>query len=280
MAQSRGERMKERTITAMLMAVVMVPILVVGNEFYQVFSLFCLALSGAAAWEFTGMRSAIKPMKLWIRWTTILLSMASAILFYLLLSGLMTALLYLAFVFASMLFFMGVFVFDPEYVGSDLAYTIIGILYVSIGFSAIAWFRDQSVWLIVYLLLTSMLTDTFAYLFGIRFGRHKLAPLVSPKKSVEGAMAGLVLGGVLSALFASWMNVIPESFVVILLLSFALSIAAQVGDLVASAFKREANIKDYSDLFPGHGGVLDRFDSTMFAGMVFIVLFIFLGVLS
>jgi len=114
--------------------------------------------------------------------------------------------------------------------------------------------------------------DILAYLGGRTFGRHKLCPLVSPKKTVEGAVSG-VLGSVLFALgcravfvhaFSTPMPGIPAA----ILLGVIGSVASQVGDLTASLLKRYSGIKDYGKLFPGHGGVMDRFDSVIFALIV------------
>jgi phosphatidate cytidylyltransferase len=115
------------------------------------------------------------------------------------------------------------------------------------------------------------MTDTFAYFLGIRFGKHKLIPKVSPKKSIEGAISGLVFGGGFGIAYALVFDVFANfdlNIFWIVILSLALSIVSQSGDLIASKFKREVGIKDYSNIFPGHGGVLDRFDSTMFAAIL------------
>lgn len=134
-----------------------------------------------------------------------------------------------------------------------------------------------------YLFTIVATTDTVAYLIGSKFGKHKLAPEISPKKSVEGAVAGLIAGGVIGvvAIFAYQIINFSDTVsfgtkVVIIAITFLLSLiisfCVQVGDLVASKFKRSYNIKDYGRIFPGHGGVLDRFDSLIFSGAVFYVI--------
>ena len=114
--------------------------------------------------------------------------------------------------------------------------------------------------------------DALAYLGGRSFGRHKLCPFVSPKKTVEGAVSGL-LGGVLLALlvrafFVLVLNTPMPGIPAAVLLGVIGSVAGQVGDLTASLLKRHSGIKDYGKLFPGHGGVMDRFDSVIFALIV------------
>lgn len=114
--------------------------------------------------------------------------------------------------------------------------------------------------------------DVFAYLGGRTFGKHKLCPSVSPKKTVEGAVSG-VFGSVLlsltvRAVFVHMLNTPMPGIPAAILLALIGSVAGQVGDLTASLLKRYSGIKDYGKLFPGHGGVMDRFDSVIFTLIV------------
>lgn len=106
-------------------------------------------------------------------------------------------------------------------------------------------------------------TDTGAYLIGRQFGSHPLAPQVSPKKTVEGAFGGLMFS--IAVAFALWLWVGEASWIKYIVLGVAIGISAQVGDLFESALKRSAGVKDSGKLIPGHGGILDRFDSFLFA---------------
>ncbi len=108
--------------------------------------------------------------------------------------------------------------------------------------------------------------DIFAYFLGRAFGKHKLCPSISPHKTVEGSVAGTVFGTALG--MAAWLllkDYAPIPWYVYLIVSFFCTIAGQLGDLCASMIKRQANIKDFSDLLPGHGGIIDRIDSFCFA---------------
>lgn len=147
-----------------------------------------------------------------------------------------------------------------------LGATIAGVVYV--GFFAlmipIRRLQDGDA-LLVSLLFMIWLCDTAAYFGGSLLGRHPLAPAISPKKSLEGAIFGFfgsIAGGV-----AGWLIFRPETFILseFAFLGAAIGIVGQVGDLAESAVKRETGIKDSSRLLPGHGGVLDRFDSLLFA---------------
>lgn len=133
--------------------------------------------------------------------------------------------------------------------------------------------------LVGYALVTSFATDIGAQLGGLAFGKHKLCPSISPKKTIEGALSGLLIGATSGTILlvacefigdfsvfgiTKWYFNIPVIFII----SIMLSVFGQVGDLVASKIKREHDIKDYGNIFPGHGGVLDRFDSVIFVSLV------------
>lgn len=145
----------------------------------------------------------------------------------------------------------------------DLAISILGYIYISACFGHLVLLDQvgsyQYVWLVFVI---AFATDTFAYFVGVNFGRHKLAPLVSPKKSIEGSIGGIG-GAILCCIVYGFIFevVSPLSLIPIAIVG---SIASQMGDLFASAMKREYGIKDYGNLIPGHGGILDRFDSALF----------------
>ncbi|OQB14232.1 MAG: Phosphatidate cytidylyltransferase [Firmicutes bacterium ADurb.Bin193] len=125
--------------------------------------------------------------------------------------------------------------------------------------------------LIWTLFIGAFLTDTFAYLTGRTLGRHKLCPRISPKKTVEGAIGGFVgstAGMLLYGLIIERFFDLGVNYANMVFLGLACSAAAQFGDLAASAIKRQYNIKDYGNLMPGHGGVMDRFDSVIFTAPV------------
>ena len=150
----------------------------------------------------------------------------------------------------------------------DVAMTSFGIFYI-IGFIAFIPFiyaLENGKFLIWYLAFSSWGTDTFAYIIGCKFGKHKLTP-VSPKKSVEGSIGG-ILGAVLFSLIYTYsinkFGNMEISYIAITGISIVLSVLAQLGDLAASSIKRYVGIKDFGDLIPGHGGMLDRIDSILF----------------
>lgn len=145
----------------------------------------------------------------------------------------------------------------------ELALSVMAYLYIPISLSYIYSLRMQQgnyVWLVF---LLAYITDTFAYFVGRAFGKHKLIPSVSPKKTVEGAVGGVV-GAVLCCLLFEKCFGEDSHYVGIVILALLGSVASQLGDLFASTMKRHFKVKDYGKLIPGHGGVLDRVDSVLF----------------
>lgn len=152
----------------------------------------------------------------------------------------------------------------PRYSLLDSAGTMMGTLYVGLlnYFFLVRSLPDGWIWLI-FTLAGTWACDTTAYFVGKAFGRRRLAPELSPKKTLEGAIGG-IMGSVLAGyLFALIYPFLPLSKM--LLLGLLVGAAAEVGDLLESAFKRQAGVKDSSKLIPGHGGILDRIDSALFS---------------
>ncbi len=139
-------------------------------------------------------------------------------------------------------------------------------LVTCLGFALMVMVRDRQHYQYLLIFIAAWGTDTFAYFVGRFLGKRKLCPEISPKKTVAGAIGGIVgciIGFIVFALVCNNFFDCDLSYVVLALVAIPLSIAGQVGDLAASLVKRRYGIKDYGKLFPGHGGVLDRFDSIL-----------------
>lgn len=164
----------------------------------------------------------------------------------------------------------------PQYSPLDLSFTLLGVIYVTCGFFHLILLRQMTdgFWLIIYLFIIVWSTDTGAYFIGTFFGKHQLAPAISPKKTWEGFLGGLFTGIIAAYLFS--ISVSSLSLVegrILLYIAPLVSIAGQMGDLFESTLKRFAQIKDSSQIIPGHGGILDRFDSTLLAAPLTYYLF-------
>lgn len=172
---------------------------------------------------------------------------------------------------------MAVYVFSfPKYQAGQVMAAFFGVFYVAMMLSCVylTWMLPNGPYLIWLIFLCSWGCDTCAYCVGVLFGKHKMAPVLSPKKSVEGAVGG-VTGTVLLAvlygfLFRRAMDSTVEAIIRLAAISGVGALISMIGDLAASAVKRNYDIKDYGSLIPGHGGILDRFDSVIFtAPMVY-----------
>lgn len=168
----------------------------------------------------------------------------------------------------TLLLILAVYVFTyPKYHADQVMAAFFGMAYLAIPLGCLYLVRSMDngqiiVWLIF---LSSWGADTCAYCVGVLFGKHKMTPKLSPKKSVEGAVGGIVGAAALGGLFAFIFKQPVVSYCVICAAGALISI---VGDLAASGIKRDKGLKDYGRLIPGHGGILDRFDSMLFTAPI------------
>lgn len=145
--------------------------------------------------------------------------------------------------------------------------TLIGYIYYNISNIRLVSLDD-----FVYIVLISGLTDTFAYIGGKTFGKRKLAERVSPNKTIEGSVIGTIVGTIIPSIYYLYMIDPGASMFIVIIITLVLSVFGQLGDLVFSSIKRKYNVKDYSNIIPGHGGIMDRFDSLLFIAITFIVI--------
>ena len=151
---------------------------------------------------------------------------------------------------------------------TDISITLLGICYIVmflmfIPILAAHSYGKQYIW---YIIFAAWGTDVFAYCIGKRYGKHKISP-VSPKKSIEGCLGGVAGALLCFIIYTIFLNVkynLDINYIGISIIAIVLSIIGQIGDFSASTIKRYVGIKDYSNLFPGHGGMLDRIDSVIF----------------
>lgn len=178
----------------------------------------------------------------------------------------------------AVLYLMGVSVFTHGKITfAQLAEALLACMYIIMGFNAIVYLRDMVGGEYVYLLvfIGAWVTDTFAYFSGVLFGKHKLIPQVSPRKTVEGSIGGTVfcifgftLFGVILNSFFSF----HADYLALCISGLLVAVVSQIGDLCMSVIKRERGIKDYGNVFPGHGGMMDRFDSILAVASVLAII--------
>lgn len=158
-----------------------------------------------------------------------------------------------------------------EYTATDALVLIGSIILLGTSFNTMILVRNLSLWKFCSLILIFILTDTFALVCGKVFGKHKLIPHVSPNKTWEGSIGGSIIATIGVSIFYHYL-VSPVTWKIVLGI-LVLSIIGQIGDLIFSKIKRENDIKDFSNLIPGHGGILDRLDSTIAIMLGFLILY-------
>lgn len=145
----------------------------------------------------------------------------------------------------------------------DVGFVILSALYVGIGFYYLIATRDAGVTYLIFALLIVWVTDSGAYFTGRALGKNKLWPEISPNKTIEGFVGGVVLA-VIAAIIMQFIAPFDISWVLLIIVAIISSVFGQMGDLVESAIKRHYDVKDSGNILPGHGGILDRFDSLLF----------------
>ncbi|MFL0246951.1 phosphatidate cytidylyltransferase [Candidatus Clostridium stratigraminis] len=196
----------------------------------------------------------------------------SCILYYIFLNHNTNFHLILLIIIAALFIMLCIPVLNTKYNFIDVSCTLFGFVYIAVFFSFLVLinYKSQGNYLIWLVFISSWLCDTTAYYVGRAFGKNKLCPKVSPNKTIEGSLGGLlgstIACGILGIVFTHFGVSIPLYHYI--LIGALCGVFCQFGDLTASSIKRLVNVKDYSNLIPGHGGILDRFDSILFAALV------------
>ena len=309
--------MKKRIITAIVMILLFVPLIIFESKFTRI-AYFCVAtfFSGVASFEvLSSMYKESPELKFYRFFVPVLTSLvcASLMLATIYVSNeeassfipLVNGLIYYAlalFIFAlSNLLVYGLMIFTKNsqarsIMGCTLALTYGGLLlgltfslryFKPIILNAYSMFNIVGIKSFLYVYLIVAITDTFAYLFGRKLGKHKLCPNISPNKSVEGALFGLLFGTIAGVCVFIFAKIITPTTTLewvlgiggAIIFSALTSVFVQIGDLVESKLKRSFEVKDFGNIFPGHGGVLDRFDSFLYAGAWFYIIIQFIQII-
>ena len=248
----------KRVISGIIMFIMVAVVLIIGNKFAV-----NLAVSLVALLSINEYFNVFKEKKNVDRWIGNLLAISIAFMDYIPINLMLTLIPAII-----ILLFLKVIVTEMKTNFEDIAITLFGIIYIIgfIIFIPMIFSLNNGKFLIWYLAFAAWGTDTFAYMVGMKFGKHKFTS-ISPKKSIEGCIGGVVGAIIVSLIYTYFINKFGNlniSYLVIIVISAALSILAQLGDLSASSIKRYVGVKDFGKLIPGHGGMLDRIDSILF----------------
>lgn len=271
--------MKTRTITSVFILLVTVPIILLSK--YIIYPIALSALAVMATYEIL---HAIGVEKNWY------LSVPAYILagvfpfasYFVTAESSFTYLLTIAaLIYIYMIYIMGVAVFSKGQTSFKIiSEVLLSITYVIVSFSSLSMIRyidkDVGLYKLMLVFIVSWVCDSMAYVVGSLIGKHKLIPEISPKKTIEGAIGGVVSAIIAYMLFGLILDLaVPNmkvNYIVLAVFGLVLSVVSQLGDLIASLIKREHNVKDYGKLLPGHGGIMDRFDSIMAVSTILLIL--------
>jgi phosphatidate cytidylyltransferase len=244
--------MVKRIITSIIALPIFLAIIFIGGLPLQ---LLCLTLSLVGLYEFY---KVLEPQYRPVKTLGYLLSL----LFFVGVAYTFTFDYFFAIIFFTTIFLLIINVFSTENRLNDIAMTLLGVFYITLGFLHLMLFDtiDNS-FLIFIPFIISWGTDTFAYFSGMLFGKHQLIERVSPKKTIEGAVGGILGSVIITLIFGYYFA--REMVLVLGIISFFGSMLSQLGDLIASRIKRITQVKDFGYVLPGHGGILDRFDSIL-----------------
>ena len=270
--------MKQRLITSAVILGVTIPLVLFSH--FITYPIVLSILSFIAVYEIMRTLSVQKEYSLAIPAYIFALALPFAT-FFVSEHSMEYLLLLAALMFAYLVYAMAVGVFSKGRLGFSLISELfVMVTYVVVSFSAMSLIRyldiDVGLYVLILVLISSWLTDSSAYIVGSLMGKHKLIPEVSPKKTVEGAVGGLVfatLGFLLYGLIIDlFIKGIEVNYIALAIFAPILSAVSQLGDLFASLLKRQHGVKDYGNIFPGHGGVMDRFDSMLAVSPILLIL--------
>lgn len=257
--------MKQRVLTAILIIAIAIPLLIIGKV---PFAVAIAVLSVGGFYELVKLREGENKLP------TLMKVIASVLLILLTLVQGGTSYEFAVDyrITTAVIFFLTIpiiFYNKNKYNITDALFLIGSVFFLGLAFNYFIAVRNLGLNNLIFLLLITVFTDTFAYFTGMLIGKHKMSPNISPKKTWEGFVGGLVFGTFISTCFYYTAFSFDGSLFALIFAIACLSIIGQIGDLVFSAIKRYYGVKDYSNLLPGHGGILDRVDSILFVLLAF-----------
>lgn len=254
--------MKQRVISAIVMLAIVIPIFIIGGNTFKVF-VFLISMLGMK--EYLDIKETKKELPIFIKlmgylfiplvlFTVNIDSKLEMVVDFRVITSLLIILLLPVVLYHN----------RNTYSINDANYVFMGVMFLGIAMAQFNTYVEINKDLLLYLVLITVVTDTFAYLTGMLVGKHKLLESISPKKTWEGSIGGTLFGVFVATVFYITVINSSMSLLIVIPITLALSIVGQLGDLFFSAIKRYFDKKDFSNLMPGHGGVLDRLDSLIF----------------
>ncbi len=261
--------MKTRIISAIVMCMIIIPILLVGG---LPFKILAVILSAMSMYEIMKAREKKSKIPLFIR----ILSYILIGVFVWLGTSVYSVnyeFIYKILIIIFLLYFIPVvFINDNDkFSVNDCLYVLGCTIFLGVAYNSFVLISNIDFKYLFYIILVTTMTDSFAYFTGLFIGKHKLCEKISPKKTWEGAVGGSVVGTIIATFFYLFIINPDINLFLIIGITLLLTIVGQVGDLFFSSIKRHYKIKDFSNLIPGHGGILDRFDSIIFVVLTFIL---------
>ncbi len=257
--------MKQRIITGILMFAVCVPLVSLGGMWFNIFGIIVVT---GATYELLKAPNR--------KWPLLVHLLIYITMFYLTFFDTRNLVIdnriFIGLIIA--LFAFNIFFEEVSY--EDVTYLFTMTFLIGVAFRTLYYVRTCiNLPTFLFVLFATFGCDTGAYFIGVTFGKHKLIPRLSPKKSIEGSIGGIVIGTIVAVTFAFFFEV-KMSILATIVTALLLTITTQIGDLVFSSVKRHYGIKDFSNLLPGHGGLLDRLDSVSFNYVVFYLCLLFI----